>query len=32
VWWLVGMAMAVGYVVFVYSKFRGKVDLMPTIH
>ncbi len=27
VWWSFGMALAVGYVVFVYSKFRGKVDL-----
>jgi cytochrome d ubiquinol oxidase subunit II len=26
-WWGVGMALAVGYVVFVYGKFRGKVDL-----
>jgi cytochrome d ubiquinol oxidase subunit II len=24
-WWLFGMALAVGYVVFVYSRFRGKV-------
>ena len=27
VWWSFGMALAVGYVVFVYSRFRGKVDL-----
>jgi cytochrome d ubiquinol oxidase subunit II len=27
VWWAFGMALAVTYVVFVYSKFRGKVDL-----
>ncbi len=27
VWWSFGMALAVGYVVFVYGKFRGKVDL-----
>ncbi|MGP8270923.1 MAG: cytochrome d ubiquinol oxidase subunit II [Terracidiphilus sp.] len=27
VWWSFGMVLAVGYVVFVYSKFRGKVDL-----
>ena len=27
VWWSFGMALAVCYVVFVYSKFRGKVDL-----
>ena len=26
VWWLFGMALAVGYVVFVYSRFKGKVD------
>jgi cytochrome bd ubiquinol oxidase subunit II len=26
-WWLVGMALAVGYVVFVYSRFKGKVDI-----
>jgi len=32
VWWLVGMAMAISYVVFVYSKFRGKVDLLPSRH
>ncbi len=25
-WWLVGMALAVGYVVFVYSRFKGKAD------
>lgn len=27
VWWSFGMALAVGYVVFVYSRFKGKVDL-----
>jgi cytochrome d ubiquinol oxidase subunit II len=27
VWWLFGMSLAVGYVVFVYTRFRGKVDL-----
>lgn len=26
VWWLFGMALAVGYIVFVYSRFRGKAD------
>ena len=26
-WWAFGMALAIAYVVFVYSKFRGKVDL-----
>jgi cytochrome d ubiquinol oxidase subunit II len=25
-WWSFGMALAVGYVVFVYSRFKGKVD------
>ena len=25
-WWGFGMALAVGYIVFVYSRFRGKVD------
>jgi len=32
VWWAVGMALAVGYVVFVYYKFRGKVDLASASH
>ncbi len=27
VWWGFGMALAVGYVAFIYSRFRGKVDL-----
>jgi cytochrome d ubiquinol oxidase subunit II len=27
VWWGFGMALALGYIVFVYSKFHGKVDL-----
>jgi cytochrome d ubiquinol oxidase subunit II len=26
VWWGFGMALAVAYVIFVYSRFRGKVD------
>jgi len=26
VWWVIGMALAVSYVVFVYSRFKGKVD------
>ena len=26
-WWAFGMALAVSYVVFVYTKFRGKVEL-----
>ena len=25
-WWLFGMALAVGYFVFVYSRFKGKAD------
>jgi len=25
-WWLFGMALAIAYVVFVYSRFKGKVD------
>lgn len=25
-WWIFGMALAVGYVVFVYSRFKGKAD------
>lgn len=32
VWWAVGMTLAIGYVVFVYAKFRGKVDLASTGH
>ncbi len=32
VWWSFGMALAIGYVVFVYGKFRGKVDLHTTKH
>jgi hypothetical protein len=31
-WWLFGMALAVGYVVFVYTRFRGKVDLGSVAH
>jgi len=27
VWWMFGMALAVGYAVFVYSRFKGKVDM-----
>ncbi len=26
-WWAFGMTLAVGYVVFVYSRFKGKADL-----
>ena len=32
VWWAFGMTLAVAYVVFVYAKFRGKVDLASTDH
>ena len=27
VWWGLGMALAISYVVFVYTRFRGKVDI-----
>jgi len=27
VWWSFGMLLAISYTVFVYGKFRGKVDL-----
>jgi cytochrome d ubiquinol oxidase subunit II len=32
VWWSFGMLLAIGYVVFVYGKFRGKVDLREGGH
>ncbi len=32
VWWSFGMALAVGYVVFVYSRFKGKADLSAGGH
>ena len=32
VWWAFGMTLAVGYVVFVYSRFRGKSDLHSDAH
>jgi cytochrome d ubiquinol oxidase subunit II len=32
VWWAFGMTLALCYVVFVYSRFRGKVDIAPTSH
>jgi cytochrome d ubiquinol oxidase subunit II len=32
VWWGFGMALAIAYIVFVYSKFRGKVDLGTGAH
>jgi cytochrome d ubiquinol oxidase subunit II len=31
-WWLFGMTLAVGYVVFVYSRFKGKVDVAEGGH
>ena len=31
-WWTFGMALAVIYVVFVYSRFKGKVDLQVGRH
>jgi cytochrome d ubiquinol oxidase subunit II len=30
IWWSFGMALAIGYITFVYTKFRGKVDLPAT--
>ncbi len=32
IWWSIGMALAICYVVFVYRNFRGKVDLEPEGH
>jgi cytochrome d ubiquinol oxidase subunit II len=32
VWWAFGMTLAVGYIVFVYSRFKGKVDLESAGH
>jgi cytochrome d ubiquinol oxidase subunit II len=32
VWWSFGMTLAVAYTVFVYGKFRGKVDLHAESH
>ena len=29
-WWSFGMTLAVAYVVFVYSRFKGKVDADAT--
>jgi cytochrome d ubiquinol oxidase subunit II len=31
-WWVFGMALAVTYVVFVYSRFKGKVDVQAEGH
>jgi len=32
VWWLFGMVLATGYVVFVYSRFKGKADVHAEGH
>ena len=32
VWWSVGMTFAVAYIVFVYSRFKGKVDSAAQSH
>jgi cytochrome d ubiquinol oxidase subunit II len=32
VWWTFGMALAIGYVVFVYSRFKGKSDADAKAH
>jgi cytochrome bd ubiquinol oxidase subunit II len=32
VWWLLGMTLAIGYIVFVYSRFRGKADAEANGH
>jgi len=32
VWWIFGMALAIGYVIFVYSRFKGKVDESSAAH
>jgi len=32
VWWIVGMALAVSYIVFVYTHFKGKVDVEAEGH
>jgi cytochrome d ubiquinol oxidase subunit II len=32
IWWTFGMALAVGYFVFVYRMFRGKVTEAPQGH
>jgi cytochrome d ubiquinol oxidase subunit II len=31
-WWSFGMALAIAYVVFVYTRFHGKVDLLASGH
>lgn len=32
IWWAFGMTLAIAYIVFVYGKFRGKVELDSTSH
>ena len=32
VWWAFVMTLAVAYIVFVYTKFKGKVDLAAADH
>ena len=32
VWWIFGMTLAIGYVVFVYSRFKGKSDANAEVH
>ncbi len=32
VWWSIGIVLAIGYFVFVYRMFRGKVSLEPGQH
>jgi cytochrome d ubiquinol oxidase subunit II len=32
VWWLIGMALAIGYFVFLYRLFRGKVTTQTEVH
>jgi cytochrome bd ubiquinol oxidase subunit II len=32
VWWIFGMALAIGYEVFVYSQFKGKADVGVESH
>jgi cytochrome bd ubiquinol oxidase subunit II len=32
IWWTFGMTLAIGYVIFVYSQFRGKSDLAAEGH
>ncbi len=31
-WWIFGMALAIGYIVFVYSRFKGKVNVAADGH